>query len=396
MPESPDSERKELMAQITLGNALIASRGYAAPEVKETYDRARELCQRAGETPQLLAVLYGLWAFYMLSGNQHDAFDVAGQFLSAAQRSEDEGALMVAHRAMGQSHFLCGNLVAARSHQEQSFSLYNRERHHELAFVYGQDPGAGALLYLSWFLFFLGYPDQGRRRMEEALSLADQLAHPMTSAQVLSAATSLYLWLREPQEVLRLADAAVQLCTEHGIPFFMAWSSISRAAALSDMGHGETAVAQLRRGLAVYRGIGAGAAVPSFLFNLAKAMLRVGQAGEALIAINEALEHAAVTGEVGGSAELMRFKGELLLTLEGEEAEGEACLRQALETARRQATKSWELRAAMSLARVLASRGEAAEASRLLAGVYGWFTEGFETRDLREARQLLDELSTMA
>ncbi len=395
LPDTPERAQQELMVQITLGNVLIASKGYAAPVVKQTYDRARELCEYVGETPQLFPVLYGLWAFYGLGAEHKAAYEVAEQFLRRAQRKNDDAAIMVAYRALGSTCSLLGNPIQGRAYQEQSLALYDPGQHRHLAYIYGQDPCVGALLYLSIDLWPLGYPDQARRKIEMALNLARELSHPLTSAYALSAATIVYVNLMEPQNVQNCAKEAIALCKEYGIPFFLHWSKLNQGAALVQQGQVEEGITQMSQGLFEFRAMGAGAAIPSFLANLANGYKMAGRVSEGLTTIAEALDIVQETGELISKSELYRLMGELLLMQDqaGAEVEAETCFLKAIEIARRLNGKSLELRASVSLCRFWQKQGRNEKARQTLARIYSWFTEGFDTFDLKEARTLLDELS---
>jgi len=393
-PDSVERARQELDMQISLGPVLMAVKGQSSPDAERAYARARELCQQVGETPKLFPVLYGLFRFHMVRAEFQTMRELAEQLFSLAQRAEDPELLLESHRVMGQTMFWLGEMAAARAHCEQGMALYDPQQHHSHAFVYGQDPGVMCLGFAAMAIWMLGYPDQSLQSIHEALTLAEQLAHPYSLAMALVEATFLHQFRREAQAVQERTEALMALLTEHAFPFWDAFGTIFQGCAHTTQGEGEEGIAQMRQGLKAHRASGAELHWPYFLSLLAEANREVGQIEEGLALLNEALDTVSKTGERYWEAELHRCRGELLLMQQeqkGEEAE--ECFRQALEIACHQQAKSLELRAAMSLSRLWQQQGKQKEAHRLLSEIYGWFTEGFDTVDLEEARALLDELA---
>jgi len=392
LPEAPQRPQQELDLQTRLGPALMAVRGNAAPEVGLAYARARELCQQVGETPQLFPVLFGLWRFYFVGAKLQAAREVGEQLLGLAQRQRDEALLLEAHRALGESLFWLGELAPARVHLEQGVALYDPQQHRIHAFVYGRDPGMDGHSYLAWTLWGLGYPDQAVAAMHQALTLAEGVSHPFSLATALVIAAWLHQFRREVQAVQARAEAAITLSTERGFPQWLAGGMMPRGWALAEQGQIEEGITHMRRGLAAWRATGAELVQPYFLTLLAEAYGKGERAEDGLAVLAEALEAVHHTGECWWEAELYRLKGELLQAA-GSGNEAEACFHQALDVARRQQAKSLELRAAISLSRLWQPQGKPDAARHLLAESYGWFTEGFDTADLREAKALLEELS---
>jgi len=392
LPEAPQRPQQELDLQTRLGPALMAVRGNAAPEVGLAYARARELCQQVGETPQLFPVLFGLWRFYFVGAKLQAAREVGEQLLGLAQRQRDEALLLEAHRALGESLFWLGELAPARVHLEQGVALYDPQQHRIHAFVYGRDPGMDCHSYLAWTLWGLGYPDQAVAAMHQALTLAEGVSHPFSLATALVIAAWLHQFRREVQAVQARAEAAITLSTERGFPQWFAGGMMPRGWALAEQGQIEEGITHMRRGLAAWRATGAELVQPYFLTLLAEAYGKGERAEDGLAVLAEALEAVHHTGECWWEAELYRLKGELLQAA-GSGNEAEACFHQAFDVARRQQAKSLELRAAISLSRLWQPQGKPDAARHLLAESYGWFTEGFDTADLREAKALLEELS---
>jgi predicted ATPase len=382
--------------QTTLGPALMATRGYAAPEVAATYHRARDLCEQAGDTSELFPVLWGLWALYMARAEHETARELGEQCLSLARCLDDPALLLSAHQALGISWFLLGQLSQAHAHLEHGMRLYDPQQHHALAFRYANlDPGVTCLAIAGLTLWLLGYPDQALARANEALTLAQHLEHPHTLARAgLYYTTLVHQLRREWQMVSERAATAITVATAQQIALMLAVGPIMRGWALAMQGQGAEGLTQLRQGLDAYRATGAAYQRPHFLSMLAEVHSSLGQPEAGLTALSEALALVETTGERYYEAELHRLKGELLLQhATPEVSHAETCFQQSLAIARRQEAQSLELRAAMSLSRLWHQQGKRDAAHDLLAPIYGWFTEGFDTADVQEAKALLDELS---
>jgi TOMM system kinase/cyclase fusion protein len=394
LPDTAERTQHELVLQTTLGAALMAARGQGAPEVGQAYARARKLCRQVGETPQLFPVLFGLWRLYLMRAEYQTARELAEQCLSLAQRVHDPALLLEAHFALGGILLWLGELVPARAHLEQSLALYDPREHRALAFRTGIDPGVWCLSYAAYALWLLGYPDQALRRSHEALALAQELSHPPSLAAGLAYAAFTHCFRGETHATQEHGEAAMALASEQGVPQWLAVGMIAQGWVLVMQGQGEEGLAQMRQAMAAWRAMGAGATVSWHLALLAEACEKAGQAEEGLTVLDEALAHVDITGERFYAAQVYRLQGELLLQQAiPDEALAETCLRQALDIARHQQAKSWELRVAQSLARLWQQQGKQAEARELLAPIYGWFTEGFDTADLQEAKALLEALA---
>jgi predicted ATPase/class 3 adenylate cyclase len=390
LPDTPERAQQELALQITLGLALIATKGQAASEVGCTYGRARELCQQVKDDPQRFRVLWGLWHFHVVRAELQTARELSEELLSLAQQIQDPTYLLGAHWALAGASCCLGEFALAREHWEQGIALYDPQQHSHTV-LFGWDLGMFCRAWAPHALWCLGYPDQALAMSREALALAQKLSHPFSLAVALAYAAMLHQFRREPQAVHEQAEAAVALCTEQGFAYYLAWGTTMQGWARVVQGQGELGIAQTRQGLDALRATGAALRLPYYFALLAEACVQTGQAAEGLALLAEALAHK--TGETWMEAELYRLKGELLLSLAADNyTEAAGCFHQALTTARRQQAKSWELRAAMSLARLWQQQGKRAEAHALLAPVYGWFTEGFDTADLQEAKALRDEL----
>jgi predicted ATPase len=393
LPETAERIQQELVLQTTLGPALMITKGFAAPEVEHAYARARALCQRVGETPQLFSVLRGLWQFYNGRGAYQTARELGEQCLQLAQQEHDTARLVEAHHTLWTTRLLLGDLPLARAHLEQGMALYDSQQHRALAFLYGHDPGVCCQGVAALTLWLLGYPDQALRQQHAAHTLAQEVVHPPSLAFTRMLAAIAHQLRREAHAAHGQAEALMVLATEQEFALFVAMATVLRGGALAALGHRGEPISQLRQGLATVRATGTALWEPYFLALLAEAYGQEGQVEAGLAALAEALAAVQATGERWGEAELHRLRGELLLKPPCHDAhQAETCFQQALVMARHQQAKSWELRAAVSLARLWHQQGKPAEARALLMPVYGWFTEGLDTADLREARALLDAL----
>jgi predicted ATPase/class 3 adenylate cyclase len=395
LPESRERSQQELGVQMTLGMALRATRGGSAPDVERLYTRARELCEQVGEPWQLFRVLWGLWEVYLQRGVYQMMRALGEQLLSLAERLQDPDLLLEAHHALWGTLVFGGELAAAQPHLEQGMQLYDLQRHRDHAIVYsGHDPGVCCCMTMAQSLWFRGYPDQAVASIQAALALAQQLSHPFSLAFALHLAAVVHHLRREAPLAHARAEAAVTVATDQGFPQRSAQSMVLQGWALAASGQGEEGMAQIRQGLAAYQTTGASRDRPYQLALLAEVSAQMGQTAEGLEALAEALATLDKSGVRWWEAELHRLRGELLLQHEGAQpGEVEACFQHALAIARRQEAKSLELRAATSLARLWQLQGKRSEARELLAPVYGWFTEGFDTADLQEAKALLDALA---
>jgi predicted ATPase len=406
---TPERVQQELLLQATLGPALMATKGFAAPQVEQAYNRARELCQQIGETSQLFPVLQGLRVFYLVRAEHKIAQELGERLLRLAQSIQDPLLLTWAHVALGESLVFLGEAASAREHFEQGLALYDPARHRSPAFLW-VDLGVACLSYAAAPLWFLGYPDQALQKSQEAISLAQELPNPFSQVfALLYAVAGPHRLRREGRAAQERAEAVIALSTEQGFPHWLALGTMLRGWALAEQGQTEEGIVQMVQGLAAYRATGAELGQPGWLALLAEIYGKVGRAEEGLEVLAEAFEAMRKSGDRSYEPELYRLKGELLRMGErekgrkGEEishsptppfapSSPEACFLKAIDIARRQGAKSWKLRAVTSLSRLWQQQGKKAEARQMLAEVYGWFTEGFATVDLQEAKALLEQL----
>jgi class 3 adenylate cyclase/predicted ATPase len=399
LPDAADRTRQELTLQVALGNAVLATKGFGAPEANPIYARARELCQQLGDTPELFPVLHGLYSFYVSQGDHDTARELVDEFLQVAQGQRDAAPLLIAHRMMGMGLFFRGDVVEARKHFEQCLALYDPHEHHALAFHYsGHDPKVAALAVLALTLWLLGYPDQAVQRVGEALAMARGSSQASSLAYALSQKVILHQFRREGDVVRKYAEELTTLATEHSLALFASTGMTYRGWALAEREPGEEAIGEIRKGLTAWQAMGAEVYGPYVFTLLADAYGKANRTDEGIAAASEALATLERTGERVWESELHRLKGELTLQSgvgsmqSGAQQEAEQCFLRALDVARHRQAKSPELRAATSLSRLWQRQGKGDEAHKLLTEIYGWFTEGFDTEDLKTAKALLEEL----
>ncbi len=392
-PESPTCLERELDVQILLGGALTGTAGYAAPETGDAYLRARDLCQQIGDTPQIFPALYGVWNLYYVSCRLQKARGFAEEFLDQAQRQKDRARLVAAHGMVGQILTTLAEFDSARQHSEKLIEYWDPKKDRSLGVLYGEHPAISILGYQSWIYWFLGYPDQALERSRRALEAAYGLSHATSTGLALMFTSWHHKFRREPEVVLERAEKLIALSAEQSLPFWLALATALKGWAKAEQGEADEGIARMQEGLAAARATGAQIFVPGLLALLAEGYLKAGQYDKGLSLIAEAFSTVERTGERWHETELHWLKGTLLLAGASQnEVEAEARFRQAIAVAQDQGAKSMELRAATSLARLWSKQGKDEEAYNLLTPVRGWFTEGFETPDLKEANALLVEV----
>jgi len=393
LPETPERTQREVDMLIVLGASLVATKGYAAPEVEQTYTRAWQLCQYLDNPHQLFPVLDGLWGYALVRAELQTAHALGEQLVTLAQQAQDTALLVAAHAALGATLYHLGAVASAYRHSAQGIALYDSQQHRTDAFLYGEDSGGTCRCYAARALWYLGYPDQGRTQIDKAVTLAQQSAYPYSLCFALNNAAIFHQCLREVRATQERAEAVISLATEQEFTYVMARSSIMQGWALAHQGQTKEGIKQIHQGLIDFQATGAELGRPSHLALLAEAYGTTGQPEAGLAVLGEALALVDTTGERWYEPELYRLKGELLLQQSSDhQAEAESCFHHALDIARNQQAKSLELRATTSLARLWQQQGKRREARELLAPIYGWFTEGFDTADLQEAKALLAEL----
>jgi predicted ATPase len=392
LAESPARDGSEIELQLALGLSLYTAKG--AVEAKPAYTRALELAESSGEPRQRFEALYGAWQSTRdnVSGGIAAASPLSERLLRMAEREGDEGLRLQAHHSGWTTWQYAGDPAKAREHADAGRLLYDPDKHASHRLVYGgHDPGVCARMMGAQAEWLLGYPEKALASIAESLVLAERIAHPFTLSLALCTCSVVYLNRCEPERALRQLDAAELLAAEQRLSLTYE-PGILRGAALLGQGAVDEAIARIREGVTRWTRLGRTLLLPYGLASLAEGLARHGDRAAGVAAVREGLRIADATGEHMWDAELHRLTGSVLLA-EDKLDEGQASLQQAIRIAQAQRAKSLELRAARDLARLWGEQGRRAEAHDLLAPVYGWFTEGFDTADLREAKALLDELT---
>jgi predicted ATPase/class 3 adenylate cyclase len=395
LPETPAHTQQAVSLYLALGAALQVAKGVAAPEVEDAYTQAHALCQQVGETPELAPVLLGLWWYYLVRSQWPRARALGDTLLRLAQRAQDPALSVMAHYALGLTWLYIGAVPAAHQHLEAGSAHYTPEQRQALVFRIGPaDPGVVCRAFAALTLWLLGYPEQAQARLQEALALAQALSQPFSLVYVRLLAAIVAQFRRDVPAVHAHAEAAVALATAQGFPLWVAQGTTLRGWALAMQGQGEEGLAQVRQGITAWRATGAGQGVAHYGTLLAEVAAPLGHLADSLQALAEAHTWVEQQEERYWEAEVSRLRGVFLLQQPGiPQTEAETWLQRALDVARRQEAKSLELRAAMSLARLWQQQGRRQKAHELLAPIYSWFTEGFDTADLQEAKALLEGLA---
>jgi class 3 adenylate cyclase/tetratricopeptide (TPR) repeat protein len=388
--DGPGRQQQELDLQTALGPALMVSKGYAAKDAGETFARASALAEQLDRSDYLIPLIYGQWAYHLVRSEHKTALPLAQKMERTGETRNDIAALLLGHESHGLNLFFLGEFSAARALLEQCHSMSDPEHRATCLAQTGLDYGAAMLAHLAVTLTYLGYIDQGRAQMNEALSVARQHAYTRSLVGLYACEAE---WVAGSPQVARpRAEEMVALSSEHGFPLFLGLGMIFRGWSMTALEQAQEGLTLLAKGLSVVRATGAGIQTPLALILLAEAHVQLGQPVEGL----NFLEEAALIMETGdercNEAGLHWLRGDLLQTTGNSEA-AERAYHQALAVADGQSAKVFELRAATSLARLWREQGKRTEARDLLAPIYGWFTEGFDTPVLKEAKALLDEVA---
>ena len=393
LPATRERSQRALPLHIALGASLIGTKGYADPEVGQTYLRARDLCHALEDPQQLVPVLRGLQNYYAAHAEHQRAQALCEQLLTLAQQAQDPAMLLVAYHSLGTVLFEQGAVATAHTYLVQGIALDDPQQPRVSALLYGQDAGVACLSWAAWTFWYLGYSDQGRMRLQEALARAEQMAHPFSLVYALTSAAVFHQLRREVRAAHERAEATLRLAMEQGFPHWKERAVVLRGWTLAHQGEAKEGMAQLTQGLSTFRATGAESNRSYFLALLAEAHGTLGEPEAGLAVLTEALTFAETTGERWYEAELYRLQGALLVQQSSDNpTEAETCFHHAMAIAQNQSAKSWELRAATSLSKLWQQQGKRQAAHDLLAPVYDWFTEGFDTADLKDAKALLEEL----
>jgi class 3 adenylate cyclase/predicted ATPase len=400
LPGTPALRREEIKLQVELITPFIHVRGYAAPETRDAEERALLLIEQAqalGEPPEdsllLFSALYGSWAANIVVFNGDAMRELAVEFLALAEKQSATGPPMIGHRLMGLSLLHTGEITGGRAHLDRAIALYDPAEHRHLAMRFGQDVGAASLCWRSLALLLLGYPQDALADAVRALKIARESRHSGTLVYVLNFSIFPHVYCGHFAAANALIDEFNILKDQIGSLFWGGWGTVQRGCVLALTGKVTEAVQNITSGIAEMRSTGTTLWMPLFLSSLALANAEAAQLDQAWANIHEAMTTLETTKENWYEAEINRVAGAIvLLGTEPDAGKAEAYFASALEVARKQKAKSWELRAAMSMARLWRDQGKREQARDLLAPVYGWFTAGFDTLDLREAKSLLDGL----
>ena len=385
LPETPERMKRELVLQLGLGSAIQAIKGWSAPEVGQVLEQALQLCQRLDASHELVEALAGLIGFYFVSLQLTKAYELGEQLVSIAESAQNPDWLLKAHMSIGMTLGAMGEFASARSHLERASSVDLPVRR---SFY-----GAAALAWEAIVLTNLGYPDQALDRGRRAMALAREASDPLAYVNAWNNVWWVNRWHNDDQSAFDETEELLHFAADHGFQWYSAFATFRRGQALVKLNHPEEGLAQIRDGLAAMRVSGN----VDFSFGyavLAEALLKAGRGAEGVAVVAEGLEASDRNNDAESKAELWCIKGDLQLLLKPPAVkEAETSFRRSIEIAQHQQAKWWELRATMSLARLLASQGRPHEASTMLGAIYKWFTEGFDTADLKDAKALLDELS---
>jgi len=391
LPESPKRDELELALQLSLGKAVT---GMPSLDWKKAYSRARELCQQLGKTSLLCRVLGELSIYDYVRAEYYRARELEYEALELAQQAGDPLMVALSHWYLGFVAFALGEFSTARDHLKQTIAFYDPTKHHDsLVLLRGSDTGTSALSYEACCLWCLGYPDQASKRSQESLDLANKHGHPFSLADVLFYGGCMFNIMRG--DILALkehADRFLRLVTDHSLPSWLSPAKWCQGEALIRSGQVEQGITILRDGMIHHRSIGGNCYLSNPYGALAEGQAQQGLVDDGLLTLEEALRHVEQTGERYWEAELYRVRGELLL-MRGDENGAENSFIKAIDIAQNQQARSWELRATTYLARLWQKQGKIETARQILAPVYEWFTEGFDTKDLMAARELLEDLA---
>jgi len=390
LPNDHASRLQEMRLRILIGPSLMAVKGLGSAETAANYTRALELCRLAGDTSALFEALSGLWTFHLVRAEHREADALVQQLLASARESTDDSHLAFANFAAGNTAFWRGQLDTASEHLALAIVACKPGKRQFEVFV--DDPAVYSRAYAAWTQHYLGRPDQALVTLRDCMQVARVHSHPRTLAMATQFAGHLRLFRREPDAVVEHCRTLTSLASEHGLPFYRALAEILAGCAAIQQGEGAQAVEGIKRGIDAWQNLGSELAVPWFLGEFAEGLKSIGRSYEALDVVSDALHQTEKSGERQFAAELHRIAGAALMA-QGDSVEAENSFRRAIEIARPQGARMWELRATTSLARLLCDTNRREEVRAMLGEIYNWFTEGFDIADLKEAKALLDRLS---
>jgi predicted ATPase len=391
LPDMHERAERELDLQMALGPALFATKSFSHPDLGRAYARAWELCRQLDDDPRGFTALRGLMLYHLNLPDMEKAQHFAEEALRVAERLDDAARLVGGHIALGVTLFFQGKLEPALAHFRGGFEMFDPNM--QFPDWPGSHPAVQCLFYPMLISWMLGYPDRSLDELRAAIGSAETLGHPLTLAQTLCLAAFVYIFRHEPSATADCAGRALKICEEHRFAQFQGLALCASGWAPGASGEGEEGLAQIAQGV---EGYPAGTAQHMLLALQADAQLAIGKPEAALASVAAGLKTVEKMGGAPLEAELYRLRGEALLAGAGTVSEAEGAIEQGIDVARRQNAKSWELRGTTSLARLRHQQGRPQEAAALLAPILGWFTEGFDTADLKEAKTLLDNLTEPA
>jgi len=392
LPETPEHIQQELKLHVTLGPALIATKGYGIPEVEAVFSQSLSLCEKLGDLPQLLPTLWGLFAFYLFSSEFQTVRKIADRISSIAQSTKDPLHVMQSHLVWCNIFYHTGDFVPSLDHSKKGFAIYDIEQHRHLTFVYGRSPGVHCLYYMASALWMLGYPDKALEKVDESFKMAQELDHPFTQAMALNYYSYIHQIRQEVNAAQERSEQQIALCSEQNFPVWLAIGTILHGWTIGKQGRIEEGIMRMQQGLTTWKSTGSKIGVPHLYSLLAEILIQAGRIQDGLTTLEKALAILNETGDCYYESELHRLKGELMLT-QGDNNKAEDCFNKAIHISQHQQAKSWELRSTVSLCRLWQKQGKREESRKILQEIYNWFTEGFDTKDLQEAKALLEELS---
>jgi adenylate cyclase len=397
VPQSSSKTILELKLQSLVGIASASADGYSTQTAKNAFDKALALSKVVNNKPLLFHPIVGVWLYYLIRGVLPTCLDLSQQMLSIAEQTEDSLFFLIGHLATGVVNFYLGDFAAASQHLDES-SSYDLGNFDDESAALGWNPGLVLACYKSLTLQLLGYPEKARQEAINAFCIATELAAPIHTASTAGLLARFYMYRADPDGAMLHAESAIKLSNEYGFSHWRAAGTIIKGWSLVRKGQVNEGGTYLEEGIGKWRSMGAERSMPGHSALLAEFYLKAGQFDEAIRSVEEGLAIRKKTGDSAYAAELYRIKGEVL-TCEVRRnhwraniPQAEECFRQAIHTARRQYAKSLELRAIMSLCSVWQKIGKKKEAKTKLAKIYGWFTEGFDTPDLKAAKELLTRL----
>jgi tetratricopeptide (TPR) repeat protein len=391
-PPSPERDQRELELLLALGVPLILSRGHADLEVERVYGRAWELCGQPRNAARRFQVLIGLRRFHFFRGEVRRAYDLGEQILAQTKSLEDPALVARAHMHHGETLYRMGAFAEALDHCALGYDLYQAIGHDTHLFDYGFDVGVCCLIFIAIAQQYLGYPDQALTEAQRALSLAEKVDHPFTSCMGSVFAASLYRIRRDVARTQAAIEFALPIAERYGFAMPIVWGIGLQGWVLIQKGHRETGIDRIQECLAGCRSLGTSILLITVLADSAQAYAQIGDVANADRALDEARARLEANGERSCDAELHRLRGEIEL-LRQQEGRAETAFQRAIDVARDQQARLLELRASVNLSRLWRSQNRTQEARSSLQAIYGWFSEGFDSPDLREAEGLLKALA---